>query len=281
MPEDLRDAIAASVDTGDTAPAATASEPTPAAAETTETTETTQPADTAEATGEAEWKIDSADFDAQHPELAPLRKQLQADYTRKQQEAAERLRLIDGLDEGSVQWMRQVRQLAQTNPEIAAQLLEQERQKLLGGGQPQRPPDPLEQQEWLSDGERLLHERLRKQEEVIQQMQATAQRSAVEAEFSQLERTIGKPLSEQERTNLLHFCAANNVNLTNGWKLQDYDRAVQRGRDEAAGVLRQKATLGAAPSGVASREAPAANREPKNRREAIMMAYEEAERRTA
>lgn len=275
---ELAEAIAASVDTGDTAAqSATTPEPAPAAAETTPT-ETSTPADTAAqdaATGESEWRIDSAEFDAQHPELAPYRKQLQADFTRRQQELAEQRRQIEGLDEGSIQWVRQVRQLAQTNPEIAAQLLEAERQRLV----PQAPPQ--EEQVWYSDGERLLAQQVQQLQQTVRQQELAYQKAAVETETAQLERAIGKQLSPQERDGLYTFCAQKRVNLEDGWKLMDYDRAVQRGMDKARQVAQQKAGMGPAPGSTASREPPPADRQPKTAREALEMAYEEAERRAA
>jgi hypothetical protein len=276
MPEGLQEAISQSVDTGgDTAPATP--EAAPAAVETTPT-ETPTPADTAEtpATGESEWKIDSTDFDNQHPELAPYRKQLQADYTRRQQELAEKQRLTEGLDEGSIQWMRDVRRLAQTNPEVARQLMEAEAQRLA----PQAPP-PQEEPVWYSDGERVLAQQVQQLQQTVRQQELAYQKAAVEAETAQLERTIGKSLTPQERDGLYTFCAQKRVNLDDGWKLMDYDRAVQRGMDKAGAMQQQKAGMGPAPGTTASREVPAADREPKTAREALEMAYAEAEKRAA
>src|SRR5438445_422037 len=97
MSEDFRNAIGESVggDTSNETPAPAAPETTPA--------ETAPAADTASpATGDEGWHFDSAEFDQQHPELVPYRKNLQGSYTKAQQALAEQRKALEGIDEGAI-----------------------------------------------------------------------------------------------------------------------------------------------------------------------------------
>lgn len=280
MAETLAQAIEASVDTsGDTEVSST---PATTTAPETTTPETSTPADTAPAaTGDPEWKFDQAEFDAAHPELAPYRKQLQGSYTRAQQELAEQRKAVEGLDEGSIAWVRQVTQLAQTQPQLAAQMLEQERQRMLGAA-PAPPPDPFEGQVWLSDGERGLHRELLEQKQIVQQLQQEHALTQIHRQFDALEKEIGRPIPHDERVKTAGYCTTRGIrDPADGWRAMNWNAGVQMGRDQAATVVAQKSGMGAAPGGVASREAPPGDREPKTQREAIIKAFEEAERRSA
>jgi hypothetical protein len=279
MPEGLAEAIGASVDVGDTAPATpeTATTPevtTPAAAP------ETAPADTAApATGGEEFLGDEKfDWASLPPEQVPLARQLQADYTRKTQALAEQRKALEGVDEGSLNWMKQFQAVAQTNPTLAAQMLEAERQKFL----PQAPTDPFEGQQWLSDGERALQRELLQQKQIVAELQQAHGLQQINQRFDSLEKEVGRSIPQDERERTATYCLQRGIrDPGDGWRAMNWAAGIQMGRDQAAGVVAQKQGMGAAPGGVASREAPASDRQPKTAREAITMAYEEAERRSA
>lgn len=272
----MQAAEAAGEDTGISPTPSAPEAPAPAATTTTETAEA-PPADTAPATGEEKWSFDAADFDQKHPELAPYRKQLQSSYTTKAQELAEKQRIYEGIDEGSAQWLKTVNGLLQTNPSLAAQMLEQEAKRLAGTGQPPVPETPPI--EFLSEGERYLYEQNRRLEQQLSQLELSRQRAEVEQIFAKLEQEAGRPIKFEERQKVAQWCQQTGIgNPEVAFKFLNYDQAVQRGRDEASQLMQQKASMGAAPSSVASREAPPGDRSPRTQREAIQMAYEESQR---
>lgn len=272
------------------APAATAAE-----APRTETQATEAPSETPAQAGEADWLGDPAfDWSRLDPQVVPLAKQLQADYTRKRQSEAEQVRQaqdqlkqFDGLDPGAAQWARQVDQLARTNPALAAQMLQQEAQRLAGSNQaPAQQADPFDGIEPLSDVERLLLEERKTTRQQMAEMQRQLQegvadraRAEVEQQFAKLEQEVGRKIPYEERVQVANWCQQHQVgNPEIAWKVLHWEDAKRIGREEASASLAQKAGLGPAPGGVASREAPPGDRVPKTQREAIEMAYDAAAR---
>jgi hypothetical protein len=273
----MQAAEAAGEDTG-VSPTPSAPE-APAPQTTTESTEAPQTADTAPATGEEKWSFDAAEFDEKHPDLAPYRKQLQSSYTQRMQEVAEKQRAFEGIDEGSAEWLKTVNGLLRTDPVMAAQMLENEakRQRSLVQ-QPTPEPPPIE---FLSDGERYLYEQNRQLAQQLSQLELSRQRAEVEQIFAKLEQEAGRPIKFEERQRVAQWCQQTGIgNPEYAWKILNYEQAVQRGRDEQAGLMQQKSSMGAAPQNVASREAPPGDRTPRTQREAIQMAYEEAQQRS-
>jgi hypothetical protein len=287
-------AEAAGEDTGVPSGTATPAEaPAAVPAEATPPTETGSetPADAGAADFLGDEKFDWSKLD---PQIVPLAKQLQSDYTRKRQSEAERvrqaeekLRNFEGLEPGAAQWARQIDQLARINPAEAAKELQKEANRLAGSIQAPTPQaDPWDGVEPLSDAERLLlderkvyrqqHAEMQRQ---LQELVAERARDAVEQQFAKLEKEVGRAIPYEERVQIAQWCQAKGQpDPEVAYKVLHWDDAKRIGREEAQANLAQKAGLGPAPGGVASREAPPGDRVPKTRREAIEMAFDEAAR---
>ncbi len=289
LAEAMNAAEAAGEDTGVETPT-----PTEAPAATTEAPPTETGSETPADAGEADFLEERFDWSKLDPQVVPLAKQLQADYTRKRQAEAEQVRRaqeqlkpFEGLEPGAAQWARQVDQLARTNPALAAQMLQEEARRLSGANQAPAPQaDPFDGIEPLSDVERLLLEERKATRQQMAEMQRQLQetvaeraRSAVEQQFAKLERDVGRAIPYEERVQVATWCQQHNVGDPEiAWKVLHWDDARAIGRQEAAQLQQQKAGLGPAPGGVATREAPPGDRQPKTRREAIEMAFDEAAR---
>src|SRR5438552_14027137 len=99
MSEDFRRAISGSVTDGNNEASSTPE----TAAPQTETTPQSGGVETPDKTGEADFLTDTAfDWTKLNPDVVPLAKQLQADYTRKTQSLAEQRKAVEGIDEGAL-----------------------------------------------------------------------------------------------------------------------------------------------------------------------------------
>jgi hypothetical protein len=216
------------------------------------------------------------------PELEPLAKGFQADYTRAKQDLAEQRRAFEAQQQ-QVQGFLALQQLAQEDPAQAAALLSQYAAQLQGGQAGQKPEtaDPYAGLEAASPVEELALKELRElrafrqqweQAQTTQQQREEQQR--MDAEFAEVEKLAGRTLSDQEKEGLAGFCFSNKIgNVAHGYRLMNYDaemqRAAQAARNEASTIVSQKALAPGAPSTLTPRAPGNPVKEYKNDREMI------------
>lgn len=220
-------------------------------------------ADTApDATGEEEPLWNRAEFLQQHPELQPLAKQLQADYTRKMQAIAEQRKALEGVDTAAVQWLRQFNEALATNPQQARAMLEQEQARLFGTG-PQTPAyEEPEEDLYVTEAERQHARDIAALKAQLAQMQQRSELAEVQArmhqQFDVLEKEAGVSLPQEQRLSIIEQMARAGVPYTQvgtfWWGTAGRDRLLQQGREEGLRLAQQKAALGAPPSAQVSAE---------------------------
>lgn len=235
-------------------------------------------ADNAEATGEGSLPAPEGQpadqpfrWENVPPELEPLAKGFQADYTRKSQELAEQRKTL----EAQAQQYQALQQLAEADPRLAEQLIRAHLGLTDDGAQAATSEtDPYAQIEPVNDNERFLIERnrvmearLAQQEQFFQQQVQRQNLERIGAEFAALEKQVGREIPAGERDQIATACIQRAVQLSDGtWQAPtpsqmfrevhweaEMTRAMQRGRDEAASVVQQKASGAPAPSGIVNR----------------------------
>lgn len=226
-------------ETAEETPADTGSEPTP--------------------TGDDEWRFNSAEWDSQHPDLAKYRKQLQADYTKAQQQLADQRKAVEGLAEDDVRWLRTVTEAARLNPAYAKTLLQQAAEQL--AQQTGTPPDPYQGMEFATDTERQLAERVQQMEQFMHEQRLNSVQQEVDRRFAELSKQYGDIPFEQQHAVIQAMAQVNAppAQIPLYWKgMFGIEQALRRGRDEGANTVRQKAGMSPPPAGIASRadEAP-------------------------
>jgi hypothetical protein len=232
---------------------------TPAAAPETTATETPeqQPADNAEpATGDEEPLWNRAEFLQAHPELEPLAKQLQADYTRKTQALADQRKALEGVDPADVEWLRQFNEARIYNPALAQQMWQQASQQVLGGS---APPATPEEDPWVTDTERQLAARLERMEQQVQQQNLAGIRAEVDRQWGALEAEAKVQVPQEQRIAVLQRMASLSTperpipvsELPLFYRgMFGYEAARRAGIGEGERVAQQRASLGAPPSSV-------------------------------
>jgi hypothetical protein len=237
------------------------------------------PTDNAQATGEgtaqqgpdgqdgqgAESPFNWEQFTAQHPELVPLAKQFQGDYTRKMQELATERQQYESY--------AALDRLAQEDPARYAQVVQQWAASLAGGGQadPGVETDPYAEYVPATELEGVLLEKVRaleakgQQWEQFQAQQQQAQAWAahearIAAEYQQIKTLAGRDLTEAEVVQLADHCKQRGIaNTVAGYRDLHFDAlmqsAMQKARDEASAVVQQKLALPGTPSALVARTA--------------------------
>ncbi len=250
MLEGLSEFMAAETPAGDTS-TETPETPVVEAAAPSEVTEQPAPADTASATGtEDDWGFDPAEFDQANPQLAPLRKQLQATFTRKAMELAEQRKAIEGIDPNDLQFLRHLNQTLQyQGPQAAAALIDQVKQQWMPPADPESQEPELE---YATETERILHQKLQQMEAWQQQQVEARNQAEIEKTFTELGREFGQEIPLEQRRAAAQICLNNGWDhraLGMAWRAQFGVEAAKRaGRSEGASVVSQKAALTAPPS---------------------------------
>jgi len=223
-------------------------------------------------------------------ELEPLAKGFQADYTRAKQQLAEQQRAFEAQQQ-QVQGFLALQRLTQEDPAQAAAILSQYAAQLQGGqvGQTPETADPYAGLEPASPVEEALLAKVRELEAATQQWQQFQQTqqqreeaARMDAEFAEVEKLAGRPLSDQEKEGLAGFCYSRKIgNVLDGYRLQNHDAliqaAAQKARDEASQIVSQKALAPGAPSSLTPRAPANPVKEWKNVREMISDLYDTLE----
>lgn len=265
MPEDFRSIATAALESEDTASNATLGDPA-AAPETPAADTGGTPPESAPTPG-SEWRFNSAEWDELHPDLQSYRKQLQADHTRAQQQLAEQRKAFEGVRPELVGWARQLDQLAATDPAEAARLLQLELQRL------QPPEQQFDNNEFLSESERQLDQRLRQMESFAETQRIAAIQSRVNEQFSQLEAAYGQIPLEERQAVVMQMAqhGAPPEAVRHYWTGMNVERVMAKARNEGAQAIQQKVALGPGPSSLSSR-AGDVEPEPKTYAEALQRA---------
>jgi len=234
-------------------------EPTPEVAPAppaTETTEAAPPADTApDATGDdedAELRTLIEQAKSTDPRFAELldrsHKAWQRGVTPKLQERSDLQRQIEGLDPADLQWLKQFNEARVLNPDLARQMWEQATQQVLG----QSAPPVTDEDEYVTDKERQLDQRLSQAEKFLEEQRLANIRSEVDRQFSTLEAELKTQIPHEQRLATLQAMAQANAPYTQAhlyWKgMYGFEHARRTARVEGERLGAQKATLGAPPS---------------------------------
>lgn len=213
---------------------------------------------------------------AANPEQAAvidrIHRELQGAFTPKLQQAAELRKQFEGMTPELAAWSRQMNELAATDPARAAEALMAEAERLRGY---QQAAPVAEEPEFVTDAERILWDRTQRQDQIIQQIVAERNERIVESQFSALEKQVGE-IPYEERFRVLQAMAQDRAEpqlVGRYWKDLYFDKALQKARDQAAGVVQKKAGMAPPPSAVANRAGEGAAPPPKTFEEAAMAEF--------
>ena len=211
---------------------------------------------------------------AEHPELAPIAKQFQADYTRKMQELAEQRRQFEGVDEQSLSGLRYLNDLMARDPRAAAEALRQQAQQIEGMGA----PDPYAGQEFATEVERIQAGEIQELKTFVNEIRNEHLNASFERGFAKLEKQYGE-IPPEMRGQVARELGMRNLgvqDLEMVYKALSFEThltaASRKARNAASAVVQQKAGMVPGPSGIAGRES-ATPREPQSVREALEMSF--------
>jgi hypothetical protein len=182
------------------------------------------------------------------PQLQAQYRQMQAAFTPKLQEAAQLRQQYGDLEPAVVEASREYARLLQTDPYAAVEYLEQQRNYLSQQLGVQQPQDPFAGVEPLTDGEARFLEVGRQMWQTIQTLTQQNQRSQFQAQQQTVERTFAQleaqykttiPLEEKQKVQAeARRLGTDNVEMV--WKALNFDKAKQRGADEASRSVKPK-----------------------------------------
>ncbi len=199
------------------------------------------------------------------PELQAAYKQMQSAFTPKLQEAARLREQYGELEPAVIQTVRVFQDLLKTDPFAARDFLQQQQGMLeqhLGVTAP--PPNPFQNVEPLTPTEQALltagqqmWERLQQQENITQQHRFRAQQEQVERQFGQLETKYKTTIPLEDRHEVWEFMRNTGTrDVGTAWKALNYDKAMAKGAQKAAGVVAKKQQQPPAPTSRNQRSAP-------------------------
>lgn len=231
-------------------------------------TDLTQDVDTQEADQSSEVS-DNPAFDPNSitdPVLQEQYRQMQASFTPRLQEAADLRRQYEGVDPAVLEATRQYAHLLQTNPFEAREYLKQQQQWLDQRLQvEQQPTDPFANITPCTDAEeallgiaRQMYQQQQQQNVFQQQIEFQRRQESVGRQFAELESLHKTTIPIEDRQAALQLCQQTGcTDVTTAWKALNYDRAVQRGVQKGAQVVKQKQQQQAPPTNRQGRSGPA------------------------
>lgn len=224
-------------------------------------------------------------------------KKWQADYTKKRQlEKAEvkrfesELKKYEGLDDATVDVVRQINQKLKTNPAEALSMIEQIRQNIQQQVQPSQQADPLASFVPQTDAEYYLAEKIRSMEQqfqkvapVVNELQTQNQQAQynmrIEHEFNTLETKLNTKLPPDQRQALHDFATQNKLtSMEHAYKIANFEKAQQEATNKAATVVTRKVQSAPVPTTVTTRETAAGPTMPDSIHEIYRLAKEQATR---
>ena len=214
---------------------------------------------------------------AANPEQAAvidrIHREMQGAFTPKLQAAAELRKQFEGITPELAAWSRQMNEMAATDPSRAAEALMAEAERLRGN---QSQPQVSDVPEFATDVEQSLWETTQQQGRIIQQILAERNERVVNQGFSALEKQVGGEIPYEERYAVLAAMGRDHAppeQVGRYWKDLYFDKALQRARDQASGVVQRKAGMAPAPSAVTSRAGEGAAPAPKSFEEAALAEF--------
>lgn len=210
-----------------------------------------------------------------HKQVADvLNREFQRHFTPRLQQAAELQKLVDGVDPQAIQTLRQLQQLAETNPEYVAQWYRsqadlfhpQQTNNQPFTAQPPTNPDPFEGIEPVTDAEALLLQQARQQwqwqkdfEAKQQQQVLQAKATQVKSERNALQQEFGVVIPDTELAQVWNVAENSGLSIRQAYLALNNERLLptllQRARDEASGVVQNKLNLSAGnPGGITPRQ---------------------------
>lgn len=215
------------------------------------------------------------------PVLLEQYRQMQASFTPRLQEAAELRRQYEGVDPAVLDAVRQYQNLLTTNPFEAREYLSQQQawldQQLQLQQQPQDPfanVNPVtETEEALVNWGRQMYAQQQQQQVFFQQQEFARRQEAVGRKFAELESAHKTTIPIEDRNAAIALCQQTGCSdVATAWKALNYDRAVQKGVQKGAAIVKNKQTQPAPPTNRQARSAPPAP----NKAKGIGAHFEEA-----
>ncbi len=250
--------------------AAEATPQTGSVSETTETgVETTAPTPTlTPAPAEDELPASVRDYLAQNPDHKSIvdlvNRELKGAFTPRLQEAAELRRQLEGLDPDTLATIRQVQELAQTDPAAVADWFRRNAEEMEARLTTPE-PEPLgftpetDREEALWREVQALKNWQQQQQEQVEQQQLQVEAQRVHAECNKIEQEFGVQLPIEARNEIWSFARQKGLGIEDAYFLKNrttlMQSVAQKARDEASKVVSQKQALGGAgvPAGVPNR----------------------------
>jgi len=202
-----------------------------------------------------------------------LNREFQREFTPKLQKAAELQKLVDGVDPNAITTLRQLQQLAQTNPEQVAQWYRSQADLIHSPETAQpvvTPDDPWNGLEPVTDVEAKLLEEVKQMnawrnrwEQDQQQQTLKVKAEQVKRERDEVQKEFGVQINDQELAQLWDVSERSGLPIRNAYLALNSERVLptllQRARDEASGIVQNKLNLNAGnPGGVPNRSGPTA-----------------------
>jgi hypothetical protein len=198
-----------------------------------------------------------------------VNREMKSAWTPKLQAAAELQKQYEGLDVNVAAAVRHLQQLIQTDPRNAAEYLRQQAVLLEGTQNPQAQPVSPETPEFATDVEELLYKEVQalrqwQQEQSSQyaQVQQQTKAVAVQQEFGKLEAEFGVQVPIEARAHAWELSEATGgkLSVTDAYFALNRNTLLptltQKARDEASGIVQQKAGL-VNPGSTTTRSGPA------------------------
>jgi hypothetical protein len=202
---------------------------------------------------------------AANPEQAAvidrLHREMQGAFTPKLQQAAELRKAYEGVDPQLAAWARQMNELATSSPQEAAAALMAEAERLRGL---QQAAPEIEEPDFATDYDAEVWREVQELKQLKQQILAERNEAVFNAELDRQAKDLGIEIPYEERHRVLlamHQDRAPANAAKRYWRDLYFDRAIQKARDDAAGVVTKKAGMSPPPTAIANRagqgEAPA------------------------
>lgn len=297
----LADAPRAGNDSAETPVAETAANVTPV----TETT-TTDEAQTGrvDTTPDESYEIPQSvrDYIQQHPDQKPIvdliTGELKRGLTPKLQEAAEIRKQVEeyrkqleGVDPQAIQVVRQLQELAQTDPAKVAEYFRQQAEEFERSLADAGEPDPLDS--YTSDNEadsalvkeiQALKEWKRQQEQVIQQTVLEQEAQKVHRKLDAMETKYGIKIPDEQRVAAWQKARESGLSVDQIWLAQNHETLIthltKKAKNEASTVIETKTTATAGNPAPVSPRADEPEETPKTFKDFLRLAKRERESQT-
>jgi hypothetical protein len=194
---------------------------------------------------------------AQNPEQAAvidaIHREFQRGLTPKLQQAAELRKAYEGVDPGLASWARQMNELASTNPAEAAAALMAEANRLQGL---QQAAPQVEEPDFATDYDREVWHEVQELKQLKQQILAERNEAIVDRQLADVGKQLGMEIPYEQKDRVVREMVKDGAPASMAgryWRDLYFDVAMQRVRDEAAGVVSKKAGMSPPPSALASR----------------------------